>query len=177
LFEDYLQDAYEFLNLAERFKQENDERAARRYYRAAVFYASGAMEAFVNYIADSFAHARSIPQYEIAFLNDRLISFSVDKGIFERTEFHKLDDKIRVLTGRFAPTFDYRSVGWNRFMEFKKFRDSLVHPRQVDDETSLAAYQKTIQEGLKSVIGIMNDISQGLWRKPLRKQLLDLIPE
>jgi len=177
VFEDYLQDSYDFLNYAERLAKEADERSARRYYRAAVFYASGAMEAFVNYIADSFAQARNIPDHEVAFLNDKLIFFSATKGLMERVEFHKLDDKIKVLMRRFFPDFDYMSIEWNKFMEFKKLRDSLVHPRQVDDETPLNAYQKAVREGLKAIIEIMNDLSQGLWGKPLRRQLLDLIPD
>ena len=62
-------------------------------------------------------------------------------------------------------------------MDFKKFRDSLVHPRQVDDETSLHEYQTTIRAGLRAIIELMNVISQGMFRKPLRRRLLDLIPE
>lgn len=177
MFEDYLQDSYDFLNLAEQLAENNDERGARRCYRAAVFYASGAIEAFINYIADSFAQAENIPDHEIAFLNDKLIFFSADKGLSERTEYHRLDDKIRVLMRRFLQDFDFRSVTWNKFMEFKRLRDSLVHPRQVDDETPLVAYKKTVRESLKAIIEIMNALSQGLWRKPLRRQLLDLIPD
>jgi hypothetical protein len=177
VFEDYLQDSYDFLSYAERFAKEADERNARRYYRAAVFYASGAMEAFVNYIADSFAQARNLSDHEIAFLNDKAILFSATKGIVERVEFHKLDDKIKVLMHRFSPGFDFMSIEWNKFMEFKKVRDSLVHPRQVDDETPVQTYKKAVREGLKAIIEIMNNLSQGLWGKPLRRQLLDLIPD
>lgn len=177
MFEDYLQDSHEFLSTAKHLAKNADDKGARRYYRAAVFCASGAMEAFVNYIADSFAQAKNIPDYEIAFLNDKLIFFSADKGLAERVEYHKLDDKIRVLMGRFVSRFDFGCATWNKFMEFKKFRDSLVHPRQADDETPIITYQKKVSEGLGSIIQIMNDLSRGLWRKPLRKRLLDLVPD
>lgn len=177
MFEDYLQDSHEFLGIAKNLANNADDKGARRYYRAAVFCASGAMEAFINYIADSFAQAKNIPDYEIAFLNDKLIFFSADKGLAERTEYHKLDDKIRVLMIRFVNHFDFSCAKWSNFMEFKKFRDSLIHSRQADDETPVITYQKKVADGLKSIIQIMNDLSRGLWRKPLRKRLLDLAPD
>ena len=62
MFEEYLQDSHEFLSIAERVIKElkGNQRVARRYYRASIFYALGAIEAFVNYYADSFAKAGSI---------------------------------------------------------------------------------------------------------------------
>lgn len=177
MFEDYLQDSYEFLTMGEGLSKEAKDREARRYYRASVFYAASAIEAFVNYIADSFAQANKIPILEIDFLNDRVTIFSISKGKTIRVAYHKIDDKLRVLLARMCPTFDFKSLTWNRFMEFKKFRDSLVHPRQVDDEINLNEYQAKISSGLKSIIELMNLISKGMFRKPLRKRLLDLIPE
>ena len=107
MFEDYLQDAYEFLLLARKESTSLHDREARRYYRATVFYTAGAIEAFVNYIADSLAKANTLPTHEIAFLNDKNWIFSPEKGMLvERVEWHKLDDKLRVLIRRFSPTFD-----------------------------------------------------------------------
>jgi len=177
MFEEYLQDAYEFLSIAERLSKESSDREARRYYRASVFYASGAIEAFINYIADSFEKAGSITPHEISFLNDKALIFSVDKGVTERSEFHRLDEKIRLLMYKFVSDFDFQSKTWVKFMEFKDFRDSLVHPRQIDDETPVSDYRKKVRAGLKAIIEIMNFASKGMFQKPLRKQLLDLIPE
>jgi hypothetical protein len=177
MFEEYLQDAYEFLAIAESLSTSPNERKARRYYRASVFYASGAMEAFVNYIADSFAQAGSITPHEICFLNDRAIVFSVSKGVTEKTEFHKLDEKIRLLVHKFILDYDFQGLPWVKFMEFKDLRDSLTHPRQIDDETPVTKYRARIRAGLKAIIELMNSLSQGIFQKPLRKQLLDLIPE
>jgi hypothetical protein len=81
MFEEYLQDSYQFLSIAEELATTSKDRDARRYYRASVFYASGAIEAFVNYIADSFAKAGSISPHEISFLNDKALIFSVDRGV------------------------------------------------------------------------------------------------
>ncbi len=177
MFEEYLQDSYEFLSIAEKLSKESNEREARRYYRASVFYAAGAIEAFVNYIADSFSKAKSIEPHETSFLNDKTLSFSIDKGLIEKPEFHRLEDKIRLLMRKFVPKFDLQSATWSRFMAFKDFRDSLVHPREIDDETKMTAYQKKVRSGLQAIIEIMDSISQGIFQRPLRRQLLDLIPE
>jgi len=135
------------------------------------------MEAFVNYIADSFSKAKSIPEHEICFLNDKALVFSANKGLQEKTEYHQLDDKFRVLMKRFQGTFDFTGQTWNRFMKFRKLRDSLVHPREADDERPLEEYKKEVSEGLSATIEVMNVISQQIFRQPLRKQLLDLMPE
>lgn len=177
MFEEYLQDSYEFLSIAERLYKESNYREARRYYRASVFYAAGAIEAFINYIADCFAKGESIPRYEVSFLNDKALIFTVGKGLREKVEFHKLDDKIKLLMKRFVPGFDFQGLSWVKFMEFKELRDSLVHPRQIDDDTSIPDYRSKVRAGLKAIIEIMNFISKGMFQKPLRNQLLDLIPE
>jgi len=176
MFEEYLQDSNEFLSIAEEAFKVSNERKARRYYRASVFYSAGAIEAFVNYIADSFAQAESLTAHETAFLNDRRLFFSIDRGLNERTEYHSIDDKLRLLLNKFVPDFDFSSGTWSSFMQFKNFRDLLVHPRQADDKTEIIEYQKKVQAGLSSIIELMNCVSKGIFKKPLRKQLLDLIP-
>ena len=62
-------------------------------------------------------------------------------------------------------------------MEFKSFRDALVHPRQSEDETEIADYQKKTSRGISGTIELMDYLSRGIYKTPLRKQLLDLIPE
>ena len=176
MFEEYLQDSNEFLSIAEEAFKASNEREARRYYRASVFYSAGAIEAFVNYIADSFAQAESLTAHETAFLNDKRLIFSIDRGLNERTEYHSIDDKLRLLLNKFVPDFDFSSGIWSSFMQFKNFRDLLVHPRQADDKTKIIEYQKKVQAGLSSIIELMNCVSKGIFKKPLRRQLLDLIP-
>lgn len=177
MFEEYLQDSYAFLVIAEKAFKASNEREARRYYRASVFYAAGAIEAFVNYIADSFAKAESLTAHETAFLNDKRLAYSIDRGLNERTEYHSIDDKLRLLLNKFVPGFDFSTGTWSSFMQFKNFRDLLVHPRQADDETEIIEYQTKVQAGLSSIIKLMNCVSEGIFKRPLRKQLLDLIPE
>ncbi len=177
MFEDYLEDAFEFLSVAETLAKASNDREAKRYYRASIFYASGAIEAFVNYTADSFVQAGNIPRHEICFLTDKVLVFAVPGGLKEKVQYHKIEDKIRLLMQKFVTDFDFQGLIWTSFKEFKAFRDSLVHPRQVDDETDLSEYQKKGRTGLRAIIEIMNRISEGMYGKPLRKRLLDLIPE
>lgn len=176
MFEEYLQDAYEFLKIAQNCK---DERKARRYYRAATFYIAGAIESFLNYVAESFAHAQNLTQHEIAFLNDKNLVFSPDKiAVIERIEFHKTEDKLKILIKKFLPNLDLRVTNWWReLQEFKDFRNSLVHPRLSEDETDNTTYNSKVTSGLRATILGMSEINQGIFGKPIRKQLLDLIPE
>jgi hypothetical protein len=177
MFEEYLQDSYEFLIEAERQTKDRHMREAQRYFRAAVFYASGAMEAFVNYLADSFAKAERTPSAQTLYLTDSATTFSSSKGLTTKREFHPLENKLRVLILRFAPQFDFESLPWNHFVEFKKLRDSLVHPRETEDERLPDEYKRHVRAGLKATIQIMNLIMKGMSGKPLRRQILDLIPD
>src|SRR5580700_1526363 len=130
MFEEYLQDADAFFAKAEEEVRNGHEKDARSFYRASVFCAASAIEAYLNYIGDSFAQAGRLPPHEIAFLNDKAIYFSTEKAeAVEKSEFHKVDDKLRVLMRRFVADFDFRSPAWSGLMEFKKFRNTLVHPR------------------------------------------------
>ena len=172
MFEEYLRDADCFFTRAEEAARKANEKDARSFYRASVFCTSSAIEAYVNYIGDSFAKAETLPPHEIAFLNDKVIYFSTDKGAaLEKSEYHKLDDKLRVLMRRFVADFDFKSASWSGLMDFKNFRNSLVHPRQVEDETPLADYRMKIRKGLGGIIGVMNSVSKGIYKKPLRRQL------
>jgi hypothetical protein len=103
--------------------------------------------------------------------------FSVDRGVVEKTEYHGADDKLCLLMHKFVPDFDFQSLTWVKFMELKHFRDSLVHPRQADDETTIAEYHKKVAGGLKAIIQLMDTVSRGVFQQPLRRQLLDLIPD
>jgi len=149
---------------------------ARRYYRVSVFCAMSAIEAFVNYIGDAFAEAASLEPYEIAFLTDT--QFAPVHGKFEvleTMEYHRLEDKLKFLIHKFVSDFDFEKMAcWGRLIEFKKFRDSLTHPRQEEDETKLEDYKAITARGISSVIEIMNYLCSGIFKKPLRKKLLDL---
>jgi hypothetical protein len=177
MFEEYLQDAASFLSEAIHESKEGNAREARRFYRASAFYAYAAIEAFVNHVGDTFSKAGTMERHEICFLNDTSLSYRDNKGFVEKTEYHKLDEKLRFLIGRFGSDFDFESRTWVKLKEFKKFRDSLVHPRQDDDETSLPVYRVSVKSGLRSVIEVMNHIQISIFKRPLRRRLLELIPD
>jgi hypothetical protein len=179
MFEEYLQDAHELFCIANEATNKSKEREAKRYFRAAVFYTSSAMEAFINYIGDSFNKAEKLSDHERAFLNDTQLVFDPAKGIVNtQIRYYSADDKLKFLIRKFDPKYDIgKSKAWSSLIEFKTFRDSLVHPKQFDDEIEIDEYREKLKMGMFGTITLMNDISNGVFKRPLRKKILDLIPE
>jgi hypothetical protein len=178
MFEEYLQDAAAFFEDATSAAQCGDIKKSRRYYRGAVFYTSSAMEAFVNYIADTFEKGGTLPPYEIAFLTDTTLIFSKKNWtLIQKAEFHRVEEKIKFLLSKFSPEFDFNNPSWSSLMELKEIRDSLIHPRQIEDETSVEEYHKKLRSGMQGVISTMNSVSEAIFKRPLRQQILDLRPE
>lgn len=173
MFEEYLEDAHYFAEKAPEVSKEQD---ARRYYRVAVFCTISAVEAFINYIGDSLDLSDSFQPYEIAFLTDR--KFDVSNGAFQirdKKEYHRLEDKLKFLIYKFSPGFDFAlTPSWSRLLEFKKFRDSIIHPREDEDIIDLAEYRRQIRQGLSSAIEIMDNLCLGIFKRHLRQKLLDL---
>lgn len=180
MFEDYLQDAHAFYVEGRKKQSDSDERVAKRYYRASVFYANAAMEAFVNQIALSLKRANivGIDQHTIAYLNDERLDFNHKAGELQRKqEYHPLDEKLKLLIKSYDNTFDFNIQAWGHLHEIKKFRDALVHPRESEDEIDITTYEDNIKKGLFGIIDIMNRVSTTIYRKPLRRKILDLMPE
>jgi len=179
MFEEYLQDAHYFFCAADEAANKSKEREAKRYFRAAVFYTASAMEAFINYIGDSFNKAETLSPHERAFLNDKQLVFDPLKGIVtDQIRYYSIDDKLKFLIRKFIPKYDIgKSKAWANFIKFKALRDALVHPRQVDDEIEIKEYREKLQFGMFGTVTLMNDISNGIFKRPLRRQVLDLIPE
>lgn len=173
MFEDYLQDAHYFLGQA---KAADDDRTARRLYRAAVFYTAAAVEAFVNYVGDTLQKGERFDAHEIAFLTDK--KFGLNAGKFEalaQSEFHRLEDKLIFLITKFgAPLDRAANPAWSRFQEFKKLRDAITHPRKDEDDISLSRYQRSVATGLSSSIEIIDCLCMGVFRRHVRRKILDL---
>lgn len=175
MFEDYIQDSYSFFELGDECAK-TDERSARMYFRASVFCAASALEAFLNFIGDTFEKGNSIDPNETAYLNDRVLEVSSSRGTVEpRTRYFSIDSKLKFVVNRFKVPIDLgTSTEWQHFIEFKDFRDSLVHPRDRNDEIELDEYRNRIRRGLNAYIDIMDQISYTLFGKHLRKGLTDL---
>lgn len=176
MFEDYIQDAFSFYNLAETQVNNGNEREAKMFYRASVFCAASSLEAFVNFIGDTFKQGDNLDRNEIAFLNDKVLEISTSKAtIEEKTKFNSIDGKIKFILKKFNVPLDISTAReWRDFLMFKDLRDSLVHPKLISDENTLSEYQQSIKKGLNANIDIMSSISNTLFSKPLRKNLLDL---
>ncbi|MDC0760575.1 hypothetical protein POF51_07725 [Brevibacillus sp. AG] len=172
MFEEYLFDANEFLQKADSLS----EQESKKYYRASIFYIFSAIEAFVNYIGDTIEKGGGAQQFEVAFLTDR--KFGLEKDEFKitpKSEYHKIEEKLRYLIKKYAKNTNIINTNsWANFKDFKKLRDSIVHPRASEDSIPKEQYQKLVQDGLDSVIDIINDICKGYFNKPLRLRLLEL---
>jgi hypothetical protein len=178
MFEEYLQDSHEFYTIAIKAKDSNDIDKARRYFRVSIICAFSALEAFVNYTAKSFEEANNLDRLEISFLNDKELYFSATQGIKTRIKYNPIDEKLKVLVKRFVTDYDFaKEVAWSNLLKFKDFRDSLIHSRAPEDETVLSDYDQQVISGFRAIIELMDLISIGIYKKSLRKSILDLIPE
>ncbi len=183
MFEDYLKDADYFFEEGIKLSHRGDEDKARRFFRVAVFCVMSAMESYINYCAKGFLEAETskvniMSELEICFLNDEEQYFSPEKGILKRQKYNPVEDKVKSLLFRFCPNYKISTESsWSGFLEFKKFRNSLIHSRAIDDDTPLNKYETQIKKGLASVIKIMDTLSLGMTKRHLRKQILDLLPD
>lgn len=175
MFEDYLKDSRHFFDGAESATHLDD---AKRQYRASVIIGMSALEAYVNYLADTFAQSSVYPHYEVAFLSDRKFGVDDDRfDILDQFEFHRIEEKLRFLLKKYVPSFDFeQEKHWAQFLAFKKFRDSIAHPRFDEDQTTKSEYSQQIKRGLDAVISLIDILCQGIFQKPLRKNIKDLTP-
>src|SRR5207237_4587649 len=134
--------------------------------------AASAVESFVNFIADTFEKGQSMSHHELAYLSDKAFYFDPKKGVLlEKTEFHRLEDKLKFLLTKFSPSFDFNNAAWSQLIMFKRLRDQLIHPKQLEDQTSLAIYEKQLRLGIQGNIQIMNELSKAIFSKPLRRKV------
>lgn len=170
MFEDYLVDAFYFASQAKRDKT-NEE----RLLRVATFTAASALEAFLNYVADGFENTELVEPYELALLQDKRFALISGKfKITEQTEFHRVEDKLKFLLRRFAPTFDIASNrAWSDFLAFKTLRDEITHPREGAD-IGVGRLRSELPSGVAAIIDLINVLFLGIYGKKLRAGVLEL---
>ncbi len=175
MFEDYLEDADTLATMA---AQANTEREVLCLYRASVFHTCGALESFVNYIGETFAAGGTLPPFELAFMLDKKFAIVGGGGVItETTEFHRLEDKIRFLLTKFCPLYAFSSEpSWSQFQELKTLRDSITHPKSSEEQLTPPEFERSVKRGLGAAIVIIDTLCRGIFRRPLRKRLLDLKP-
>ena len=136
-----------------------------------------AMETFINYIAGTFAEAgdKALASYELALLLDKRFGQSDGKfRMSDQVAYSRLEDKLRFLIERFS--VDLLQKGeWTQFLEFKRLRDGLVHSRSDEDEKTLADYDAECARGVAATFLVMNALCQGIFKRPLRRALHDLV--
>ena len=174
MFEEYLEDAYYFAGMA---KEYPNAREAKRYYRASIFYAASAVEAFVSYVNNILIQGGLLQPYEIALLTD--VKFTLDNGRFELTdrfELHSIEDKLKYLLCKTIPSYDFKtSAAWSKYIEFKDFINSIIHPIHDEDETTVDQYHQIVKKGLSSSIDLIDTLCNSILRKPLRQKIRDLV--
>jgi len=89
-------------------------------------------------------------------------------------EFHRLEDKLKFLIGRFKPDFNFNIPCWSRLSDFKEMRDSLVHPKQAEDETQAEEYERRERAGMSGLVETANRLSLCVFWKPMRKRISEL---
>lgn len=172
MFDVYLKDAYEIYMQA---LSQTENEASKRLHRASIFTSISAIESYVNYVSSSFIEAKTFTLYEEAFLADKRISF--DQGeVVLKTEFYYLEHKIRFLLNKFNPNYDLKSKHWQWFIEVKQFRNELIHPKENEDIYDKEKYEVMAKNGLSGIINTINEVNKAIYKKPIRAQLLDLIP-
>jgi len=176
MFEDYIQDAYSFYELGIASTEEKDERKAKMYFRASVFCAASSLEAFVNFIGNTFKQGNRLDKIEIAFLNDLSLEIAPNKAsIEERQKYNSIESKIKFILKKFNVPLEISTASqWRDFLDFKEFRNGLIHNREISDENEILEYKNSISKGLNANIDIMNAISKKLFNNSLRQGLLDL---
>ena len=173
MFEDYLIDSNYFFKKANEEKEKEDK---IRYYRASIFLSASALEAFINYIGETFKGNENLPRLERDFLQDLLTEIEPSKAtMITREKYQTLENKIKFLVAKFTVNLDFGSAPeWSHFKDSKNFRDKLVHPRENVSAFTLIDYQKHAQKGLNSSVFLINLLLHGIFSKNLRKQILEL---
>ncbi len=173
MFEEYLEDAQFFI---EKASKEKDILKARRLFRVSILCIMNALESFINYVSQILESGKALPLYERAFLSDK--KFGLIDGQFEiqeQWEFHRLEDKLRFLLNRFDKSYNFETnTSWCRFLELKRKRDELTHPREDYDDTEIEQYETITKNGINAIIEIMDNLCKGTFKKGLRQRIIDL---
>ena len=174
MFEQYLEDAFYFFNEAEN----KDNKAS--YYRASIFHLASAVEAYVNFLAYSFDQGDIIESAtEINYLNDRREDVDSTKGSTKiKKNYNPIDEKLKFIVNHFNKS-DFNpgnEACWSGYINFKKFRDELVHPKEDISEITDEEYKYKTEKGLRDTIKLLDSISKSIFNKGLRPGILDYIP-
>jgi hypothetical protein len=169
----------DFLDYAEGFYQEarvsekcGENRKAEKSLIASILFSWISVEAFVNGMLDGLTSmpTEAFSLHEKALLTEKTVEF-LDSGhhagtfrLSKRTQYRRIEDKILFLIAKFgmgtAP--DKGGPLWQTFVEFKKKRDQLTHPRKIQDMSLTVADADAALETSKNIIRLL---AGEVWRK------------
>jgi len=172
-FREYLDFAEKHLTSAEEeIKQSRD---VEWLLIPATTLAWSAIESFVN---NRFTDFSSLPEdkfelHERAFLQEkriRLISSGAKVGqfILEGTEYRPLEEKIFFLIAKFgrkgSSSVKLGDTLWQKFQDFKKTRDALVHPKQ---EREISITPEKVRKFINTSKEVIQVLSNKVWNKTI----------
>ncbi len=157
------EDSKFFLQEAERL-QDQDSHTMRRYIRAPIITAFAAVEALLNHLLFMLGEADDLELVERAFIEEKRVELTED-GYFDikGQKFSSLEEKIRfVYWRREGVRIPKGNVVWESFVEAKRLRDELVHPKPAN-----VSYSKLTVSAADSCLTATSRIVQMLgWPEP-----------
>lgn len=171
-FRDYLNYAERYLRLAEEHLATSSE--IDWLLIPAAILAWTAIESFVNNRLDDLT---TIPEdfelHEKAFLLEKRIRFldhgtQIGQFVLEGTEYRRLEDKIFFLIAKSGVANRSYLRGqslWQRFEEFKKIRDAIIHPR-LDKQIVLDI--DIVRDHIQTSKQVIQLVSKHLWNKEVQ---------
>ncbi|MGO9269779.1 MAG: hypothetical protein ACLQOO_05910 [Terriglobia bacterium] len=147
-----------FLQEAKRL-QGTDEHATRRYIRASIITAFAALEAILNTMLFLLDQGAELELAERAFVQEKRVELTED-GYFDvrGQKFPSLEEKIRFLYWRIEGVrIPKGNVVWESFVEAKRLRDELVHPKPPK-----VSYSKLTVRAAESCLKASSEIAQTL---------------
>jgi len=157
--EHLFEDAKYFLHAARQYEATHEEKS-RRYVRACIVTAFTALEAWANFLCFWIAEHGDVERHEEAFLREQRLDFT-EEGYFtlRGSRFNSLEQKIRFLhwhsNGVPIPRDD---VVWASFLQAKKIRDRIVHPKpgQVHYSRQTVASAKSCLLAITKVVEMLS---------------------
>lgn len=175
MYEEYLLDSYYFYELGKDYKKGRNKQECKKYFRASIFYLFSVIDGYINFIADEDA---SLLRDELqVYIADKKYRFSTSTYSTEKvTEYHPVISKLKLIIRVFAPEYNLKTAAeWQHLMNLKKLRDRIVHPGTDEDIVSPDEYETVIENGLKSIINLLNMLTQKIFGRSLKRKLLDLL--
>ncbi|MBI5082107.1 MAG: hypothetical protein HZB17_12530 [Chloroflexi bacterium] len=155
---------------AKQADRDNDSALMERAIVSSIVFSWIAIEAFINNMMADFTTLSedTFSLHERSLLTEKTVEFidsGADAGKFRlsnRTEYRKIEDKILFLIAKFGggSKLDKGGTLWQKFIEIKKKRDQITHPRKAND---LALNLQDAEDALGVAKSIIKIVSEKVW--------------